>query len=143
MSISWRQQGAPQQSLLYSASLLLSEVLLFAWIAVPALADWYGSIGAAAPNIATGQTWYIKGIQAGGYGTAEQAEWFRYLPLAIFALLILAASIGERARRLAGKPLPRLHPLVWVAWFALLLGGGHWISLFMTGSWALPNHHPV
>jgi hypothetical protein len=54
-----------------------------------------------------------------------------------------AKSSGyEQARKASGR---RLTPdtIFWALWIALLVGGGHWISLIETGSWAFPDHHAV
>jgi hypothetical protein len=66
MSLHWPEPGTKQQSVLHTILLILGEGLLFTWGVIPAVADWYGSIGSATPNVATGQTSLIKGIHAVG-----------------------------------------------------------------------------
>lgn len=144
MSIKWPDPGSRQQSLLHLALLLVAGALMLAWVILPAIADWYGSLGAAKPNIRTGQTALIKGIHAVGYGSEQDAFWFKSLPLMIFLMLLITGWACERsgyrqARTAAGKRIT-FHPLFWVIWFAVLAGGGHWIALLFTGSWQFPLH---
>ncbi len=128
---------------------LLAVITIFAvsaWPIIPMLADWFGSIGPSQPNPSSGQTAFIKGIYAGGYVTEAEAFWFDAAPVVLAVSLICTVWMGKRLgwdddSQLRERPL--VSGLFTVVWLAALLGGGHWLALVFTGSWALPHHHPL
>ena len=135
------------QSRLHTALRFLALITLWGWAVWPAFADWYASVGSAVPNSATGQTGFIKGLHAVGYGTPQEAEWFSILPMGLFTTLLLVALASQKSGYNEGCRANGKRPwgslIFWLIWFAIVAGGGHWISLAITGSWSLPNHHQV